>query len=152
DADHRHEQADRHPNRALQAFRDHAAERQADCRAGDHGPGVEHRAETWNHGRGYRATLELFEAVDVHDEDGRASHLDLDRIGNEEVAGLDQRRHRIHELTAGPAILFDQTEDLLDAVVVDPGHQRHVLVLKKTAGAGEAGDGDAAIIERIHRR
>src|ERR1700694_1522423 len=84
-----------------------------------------------------RQALELFEAVDVHDEDGRAAHLHLDRIRDEEVTGLNQWWHRVHELAAGAAVLLDQSEDLFDPIVVDPGHQGHVLVLQESAGAGE---------------
>src|ERR1700686_4334946 len=99
-----------------------------------------------------RLALELFEAVDVHDEDRRATDLDLDGVGNEEVTGLDQRRHRVHELAAGAAVLLDQAEDLFDPIVVDAGHQRHVLVLQESAGAGETGHRNSAVIEGIHRR
>src|SRR3989442_5979029 len=96
--------------------------------------------------------LELFEPVDVDDEDGRASHLDLDRIRNEKIPGFDQRWHRIHELTAGPAVLLYQPEHFLDAVIVDAGHQGDVLVLKKPAGAGELRDRDPTVVEGIHGR
>src|SRR5690349_21086123 len=54
--------------------------------------------------------LELLEAIDVHDENRGAAHLDLHRVGHEEVARFDQRWHRIHELAARPAIFFDQSE------------------------------------------
>src|SRR5260370_31255192 len=58
-----------------------------------------------------RQALELFEAVDVHDEDRRAADLDLDRIRNEEITGLDQGGHRVHELAAGAAVLLCQPHD-----------------------------------------
>src|SRR5205085_9112895 len=147
EADDDDEQPDRDPDAALQAVGDHPAECQADGGADDHRAGVQDRARTR-----YHAGSELFEAVDVHDEDGGATHLDLDRVGNEEVTWLDQGRHRVHELAARPAVFLDQGQHLFDPVIVDSGHQRHVLVLQESAGAGEAGDGDAAIVERIHGR
>src|SRR4029077_4924056 len=96
--------------------------------------------------------LELFEAVDVDDEDGRAAHLHLDRIGDEEVTGLDQRWHRVHELAAGAAVLLVQPDDLCDPVVIDARHQGHVLVLQESSGAGETGHRNASVIEGIHGR
>src|SRR5438105_2878064 len=96
--------------------------------------------------------LELFEAVDADDENRRTAYLDLDRIGDEKVARLDQRRHRVHEFAAGPAVLLDQPEDFFDPVIVDAGHQRHVLVLQESTGTGEARHRDASVIERVHGR
>src|SRR6202011_5591842 len=96
--------------------------------------------------------LELLEAVDVDDEDGRAAHLDLDRIGYEEVTGFDQGWHRVHEFAAGPAVLLDQAQNLFDAIVLDPGHEGHVLVLQESTGADEASHRDPPVVEGIHRR
>src|SRR5438105_5027336 len=96
--------------------------------------------------------LELFEAVDADDENRRTAYLDLDRIGDEKVARLDQRRHRVHELAAGPAVLLDEPEDFFNPVIVDAGHQRHVLVLQESTGAGETRHRDAPVIESVHRR
>src|SRR5947199_1586585 len=81
---------------------------------------------------------ELLEAVDGDDEDGGPTDLDFDGIGHEEITGLNQGRHGVHELAAGPAVFLDQAEHFLDAIVLDAGHQRNVLVLQKAARAGKA--------------
>src|SRR5205823_13648972 len=40
----------------------------------------------------------------------------------------------------------------LDAIVVDAGHERHVLVLQEPAGGGKACHRNPAVVKGVHRR
>src|SRR4051812_22991166 len=68
---------------------------------------------------GGSAASDALVALDGQHEDGCPADLDLERVGHEELAGLHDRRHRVHDLRSGVARLADDPEDLVDRVVLD---------------------------------
>jgi hypothetical protein len=77
------------------------------------------------------AALDLFELIHRDDENRRAADLDLDRVGEEELAWVGERRDRREEPAALFAVLADDPERGLDLPFLDADQQRYVALLQE---------------------
>jgi hypothetical protein len=111
-----------------------------------HRPGPDRRAALR---AAITAPLQPLEALDGHDEDGRAADLDLERIGHEELARLHDRRHRVHHLRSRVATVADDAEDLLELLVLHADEDGRVRLLEEAAGAVEPRRPVLALEERV---
>ena len=72
--------------------------------------------------------------------------------GQEELAGLDDRRHRVHELRPGVAVVPDDAITSSTRVLVDADHDRGVRLLQEAARAGQPRRPEVALEERVDER